>query len=101
MKPIADGRIFSGRQAMKLKLVDAMGGIDEAVADAAKLGGVTGEPKLAYPKKKKPFLRDILSNDEDEDAETLFHGLARGVLKALDEEGSGLRFRSPLAPSIP
>lgn len=33
VKKLADGRIYSGRQALKVKLVDAIGGYEEALAD--------------------------------------------------------------------
>jgi protease-4 len=42
----ADGRVFSGRQALSLKLVDKMGGLDAAVEDAKNRGGITGEPRI-------------------------------------------------------
>ncbi|MCU0491880.1 MAG: signal peptide peptidase SppA [Chloroflexaceae bacterium] len=34
---IADGRIYTGRQALDLKLIDALGGLDEAIAGAKEL----------------------------------------------------------------
>ena len=56
----ADGRIYSGQQARALKMVDDLGGLEEAVAAAAKLAGVTGKPKVIYP--RRPFsLRDLVS----------------------------------------
>lgn len=69
VKPLADGRIFSGRQAKEAKLVDELGGIEAAVADAAKLGGISGEPKTEYPKKDRKLLRELMG-DDDADAET-------------------------------
>src|SRR5882672_9261945 len=36
----ADGRVFSGTQAKDLKMVDALGGLEDAVAAAAKLAGL-------------------------------------------------------------
>jgi protease-4 len=36
VKKLADGRIYSGRQALKVKLVDALGGYEEALADIKK-----------------------------------------------------------------
>jgi protease IV len=41
---IADGRIFSGRQALKLKLVDELGGLQDAVMRAGRLSGIEGKP---------------------------------------------------------
>src|SRR3990172_7935836 len=48
----ADGRIFSGQQAKELKRDDALGGLEEAIAAAAKLGGIVGKPKILYPRKR-------------------------------------------------
>ncbi|MBI4211586.1 MAG: signal peptide peptidase SppA [Deltaproteobacteria bacterium] len=49
---LADGRIFSGRQALELKLIDELGGFSQAIRRAAELGHMTGEPVLIYPKEK-------------------------------------------------
>lgn len=46
IKPVADGRMFTGSQAFKLKLIDRIGGLHETVQDAARAGGITGEPKV-------------------------------------------------------
>lgn len=42
----ADGRVFSGRQAQSLGLVDRLGGLDSAVEEARKRGGIEGEPRI-------------------------------------------------------
>ena len=41
---LADGRVYSGRMAKELGLVDALGGLDEAIRLAGELGGVPGKP---------------------------------------------------------
>ncbi|MEW5952477.1 MAG: signal peptide peptidase SppA [Bacillota bacterium] len=43
---IADGRVFTGRQAMEAGLVDEMGNYYDAVAKAAELAGIEGEPEI-------------------------------------------------------
>jgi protease IV len=60
VRKIADGRIFSGEQAMQLKLVDRLGNFQDAVAVAAKMTGIKEEPKLVYPPKKNVTLLDFL-----------------------------------------
>jgi protease-4 len=60
VRTIADGRIFSGEQAMQLKLVDRLGNFQDAVAVAAKMTGIKEEPKLVYPPKKDISLLDFL-----------------------------------------
>jgi len=49
---LADGRIFSGRQAKELNLVDELGGREEAIQAAASLAGITGKPKLLFPRRR-------------------------------------------------
>jgi len=65
VKPLADGRVFSGRQAKEAKLVDELGGIEAAIAEAGKLGGISGEPETEYPKKEKKLLRELLGGEEE------------------------------------
>jgi protease-4 len=59
---VADGRIFTGEEALALKLVDQLGNLDDAVTVAARLAGVRGKPGTLYPKKRKPTLVDVLTN---------------------------------------
>src|SRR3990172_4105867 len=44
VKRFADGRIFSGEQAKKIKFVDELGGFEDAKLLAGKLAGIKGEP---------------------------------------------------------
>jgi protease-4 len=60
---IADGRIFTGEQAKSLGLVDAMGNLEDAVDDAAKMGGISGEPKVVMPPKSKISLLDLIREE--------------------------------------
>lgn len=57
----ADGRIYSGQQALALKMVDEMGGFEDAVEAAGKLANISGRPKLVYPRKRFSF-KDLLEN---------------------------------------
>jgi protease IV len=49
VRPIADGRVLTGKQAKALKLIDELGGMEEAVEGAMELAHLTGTPKLVYP----------------------------------------------------
>lgn len=53
---LADGRIFSGRQALAVKLVDELGGLQDAVSLAGRLAGMEGKPAVVYSGKKKTTL---------------------------------------------
>ena len=59
VRSIADGRIFSGRRAMELGLVDSMGNLQAAIDRAAVLAGLDAEPKIVYPPGKKPRFIDL------------------------------------------
>jgi protease-4 len=63
VKGIADGRIFSGEQALALKLVDRIGTLQDAVEEAGRLGGIKGEPEVIRPPKKKRVLLDYLMGE--------------------------------------
>jgi len=60
VRQIADGRIFTGEQALALKLVDRMGTMQDAIDEAGRLAGIEGEPELIRPPKKKSPLLDLL-----------------------------------------
>jgi protease IV len=60
---LADGRIFTGRQAKELGLVDELGGLQDAVLLAGRLSGVKGKPEIVYGMKKKTtFWRYMMEN---------------------------------------
>ncbi|MCP5098093.1 MAG: signal peptide peptidase SppA [Chloroflexi bacterium] len=46
VRQLADGRIYSGRQALDNGLVDELGNFQDAVDKAASLGGIVGTPRL-------------------------------------------------------
>ena len=60
---IADGRIFTGEQALALKLVDQIGTIDDAVRTAGRLGGIKGEPAKLWPRRRELTIFDLLTED--------------------------------------
>lgn len=57
---LADGRIFSGRQAKDLGLVDDLGGLQDAILLAGKLSGIEGSPEIVHGLKKKTTLLKYL-----------------------------------------
>lgn len=59
---IADGRIFSGEQARDLNLIDELGNLNDAIAYAAKQGGIEGDPELVHYPEKKSLLQELLSS---------------------------------------
>jgi protease-4 len=78
---VADGRIFTGEQALQLKLVDQLGSIDDAVRTAGKLAGMQGEPQKLWPKPREERLLELLTGG---DAETLLeHVVSRRMPRFL------------------
>lgn len=55
VKKIADGRVFTGDQAIKVKLVDELGGLHETIRAAARAGGIKGEPEVVEYRKHRSF----------------------------------------------
>jgi protease-4 len=53
VRALADGRIFTGRQAKEFGLVDELGDLEEAINRAAELAGIEGEPVILQEKKKR------------------------------------------------
>jgi protease IV len=63
IKAIADGRVWTGEQALPLHLIDAVGDYQAAVDDTAKAVGIKGEPTLVHPEKERHTLLDLLMGD--------------------------------------
>jgi protease IV len=63
VRKIADGRVFTGRQAMKLKLVDVLGDMRSAVRLAGKMAGMTGEPDVVHAGKEKQSFWELVLRD--------------------------------------
>ncbi len=61
VKQIANGSIFSGRQALGLGLVDQLGTFRDAVKLLAELSDIEGEPRLIYEKKEGPSWLDYVA----------------------------------------
>lgn len=55
VRALADGSIYTGRQALELGLVDEVGTLDNAIAKAAELGGIEGEPRVVELKPTPAF----------------------------------------------
>lgn len=56
-RAIADGRIFSGRQAIGIGLVDEVGDLEYTIKEAAKLAGIEGEPEVVTKAEKGALSR--------------------------------------------
>jgi protease-4 len=63
VKSIANGKVWTGEQAMSMKLIDGVGDFETAVADTAKSVGIKGEPTLVRPDRDRKTLMDLLLGD--------------------------------------
>lgn len=52
VRTLADGRVFTGRQAKTAKLVDELGDLDDAIKVAAEMAGIEGEPHVVEPRRR-------------------------------------------------
>ncbi len=53
LRPLADGRILTGQQALEHHLIDELGNLEDAIEGAGKLAGATGEPVPVFQKKPR------------------------------------------------
>ncbi len=68
VRKIGTGRVYTGQQALDLKLIDQYGNLQDAIELAAKEVGIKGEPKVIKAAKRKPLWVDILFGREDEES---------------------------------
>ncbi|HEX9604642.1 MAG TPA: S49 family peptidase, partial [Myxococcales bacterium] len=90
VRKLAEGRIYTGRRAKELRLVDELGGFQDAVAKAWQLAGQSGEPRLQMPPRDMVVsLRDLMRG--------AFGGAAAGVSDGVRgaARGGGLQFLAP------
>jgi protease-4 len=66
IKPLADGKVWTGEQAVPLKLIDQLGDFRAAVEDTAKSVGIRGEPTIVRPEKDRKSVLDLLFGDASE-----------------------------------
>jgi protease-4 len=64
---IAQGRVWTGKKAVELGLVDQLGGLDDAIAIAADMAGLEKYRTAEYPAVKDPlqqFLEELQNEEE-------------------------------------
>ncbi len=64
---VADGRVMTGAQAHKAKLVDALGGYQDAVKEAKKLAGLPDKASVVIKEPTKGLLRELLLGQAEEE----------------------------------
>ncbi len=95
---LADGRVYSGEQAVENGLADKVGGFQDAVDMAAQMAKIKGKPEIFYPSTKRKKIWDMLldrSGDDNDDDMYGYEKFAKRIL-GLDLVGRPL-FLMPLA----
>jgi protease IV len=65
VKQLADGRVYTGEEALKEKLIDDLGNYDAALKGTAELVGIKGEPQVVTPPKpRRGSILDLLTSTD-------------------------------------
>ena len=64
VREISDGRIFTGRQAVSLGLIDQLGNLSDAVSYAGQMAGIKGKPRIVEERKRLFSLLDLLGGSK-------------------------------------
>jgi protease-4 len=62
---IARGRVWTGRDALEIGLVDRLGGLRDAIQYASKKAGITDKKVLYYPLQEENIWQDLLENFDE------------------------------------
>ncbi|MFZ0319455.1 MAG: signal peptide peptidase SppA [Candidatus Sulfotelmatobacter sp.] len=63
VKAIANGKVWTGKQALDMKLIDDVGDFEAVVKETAKSVNISGEPTLVHPEKDRKTLLDLMTGD--------------------------------------
>jgi len=63
IRAIANGKVWTGEQALSMKMVDQLTDFEGAVKDTARAVNISGEPNLVWPPKEKRSGLDLLFGD--------------------------------------
>ncbi|MCU0607257.1 MAG: signal peptide peptidase SppA [Candidatus Edwardsbacteria bacterium] len=77
---LADGRVFSGKQALALRLVDTLGTLDDAIDLAGRMGGIAGRPRVTRERRRTINVLDLLAASSE-------------ALSRLERAGTRLQYR--------
>ena len=100
---IGQGRVWAGKEAMGLGLVDKLGSLDDAIAKAAQLAGLTNYATVAYPEQKSWYAQ-LFGNSDDEVTAALKEKLGKlyftyeSIDQILSQEG--VQARMPMSITI-
>ncbi|MGC9512430.1 MAG: signal peptide peptidase SppA [Fidelibacterota bacterium] len=62
-KKLSDGRVYTGRQALELGLIDHLGTVEDGIEDLTRQLNLKEKPSIIRPKKKKITFYDVVFGD--------------------------------------
>jgi protease-4 len=86
VEEIAQGRVWSGSEALKLKLVDEVGGLSEALKFAATKAGLGDNFRVSEYPRKKQFAEQFKESLENRRREQSLAGPLGGLIRQMTEE---------------
>lgn len=94
---IAEGRVFDGRTAQRIGLVDKLGSLEDATRAAARLAGVSGDFRPSYIQKPRSLKEQVLEELTSQ-SRALFssNGTSQALLAGLFRQFSSSLERLPI-----
>jgi len=104
IRPVADGRVMTGREAKRVGLVDTLGNFQTAVQRLKELASIEGDPDLVYPDHGDEFdflraLRGEARVVAREAAAGVMEGATGGLARTLGLRGGVLAINPMLVPA--
>ncbi len=72
VRTLADGRVYTGAQAMEHGLIDQLGDLHQAIQVAAEMAGIAGEPTIVRSRERRLRLWDVLFGDLEQLKDRLY-----------------------------
>jgi len=84
VKTIAEGRVWSGEQALENGLVDQLGSFNDAVSIAVEMADIAGDYRLVYYPEQKPFLEEFIDRMSTTVQTKIFSSPVDPILNQID-----------------
>jgi protease-4 len=84
-----DGRVMTGRQALESRLVDELGGAEDALRELKKTAGLSEDAEVLYPEDEKGMLEEILLGKDDSKSLLRDWALLLARLASGDKDSAG------------
>lgn len=81
LKEYADGRVFTGRQAKDIGLIDSLGTYEDAVRITSRMAGIEGDPVIVKEKRKENIFYKIVYSLTENDLRSVKNELKNEFLE--------------------